>query len=311
MPLDWPAVTLPPINLWNAPRQRAPKRVSAPMDQYQNLAMQVMRHGQDAPNRTGIDARSIFGTRMRFNLEDGFPLVTLKKTFWRGAFVEMLWMLRGGDSVHWLHEHGVHIWDDWRGNDGHLGPIYGAQWRSWGEDYPGASCIDQLEDLLHGLKTRPYSRRHIVESWNVVDLPDETLSPAENVARGRMALAPCHKTVQFHVDRDNRLSAQVYQRSADVFIGVPFNISGYALLVHLVAHHLGFRVGELVWVGGDTHIYGNHFDQTLEMVRRKPRGLSKLHLLHHPDTPLWEIEPEHLQISDYHPHPPITGAVAV
>lgn len=281
------------------------------MDQYQNLAHQVMRHGEDMPNRTGIDARSLFGGRMVFDLAEGFPLVTLKKTWWRGAFVEMLWMLRGDTSIAWLNEHRVHIWDEWASEKGYLGPIYGAQWRSWGEVVPVRSGIDQLEDLLHGLKHNPHSRRHILEAWNPGDLPDENRSPQENVERGFMALAPCHKTVQFHVDGHNRLSAQVYQRSADVFLGVPFNIAGYALLVHLIAHHLGFEVGKLIWVGGDCHVYGNHFEQTVEMLRRQPRGLSKLHLHHDPATPLWEVEPSDLEISDYHPHPHLAGEVAV
>lgn len=308
MPIEWSPLYFEPINLWNAPRQPGVTE-EVRMDQYQNLVMHVLRHGEDMPNRTGIDARSLFGTRMHFDLSEGFPLVTLKKTFWRGAFVEMLWMLRGRTDIQWLHHHGVHFWDSWADEHGDLGSVYGVQWRSW--QGPDGLGIDQLAELLHGLSVRPHSRRHILETWAVHDLPDESKSPSANAAVGRMALAPCHKTVQFHVDGRNRLSAQLYQRSADVFLGVPVNIAGYALLVHLIAYHLGFEVGRLTWVGGDTHIYGNHFDQAVEMVKRQPRGLSKLHLLHDPATPLWEIEPSDLVIDDYDPHPPIHGDVAV
>lgn len=265
------------------------------MLKYKNLVRTILNDGVDRPDRTGTGTRSVFGHQIRLDLSEGFPLVTVKRTWWKGAFVEMLWMLRGHTNVAWLHEHGVHIWDQWS-VDGDLGPVYGAQWN--------------LAELIHGLRERPYSRRHILTAWNKFDLPDERMSPQDNVAVGRMALAPCHMTAQFYV-ANGKLSCQVYQRSADVFLGVPFNIAGYALLTHLLAYHLGYDAGDLIWTGGDCHLYHDHMDKARQMLEREPRGLSRLAMDHPRATPLWLVEPSHLCVADYDPHPAIKAEVSV
>lgn len=281
------------------------------MLQYQRLVRRILAHGYDVPDRTGTGARALFGQHMRFNLANGFPLVTSKRTFWKGAFVEMLWFLRGDTNIAWLHQHGVHIWDEWADENGDLGPIYGAQWRNWRDPDDGMADVDQLQELIRGLRHNPHSRRHIISAWNPTQLPLETQSPQQNAANNFMALAPCHCLVQFHVDPGNRLHCQLYQRSADVFLGVPFNLAGYALLTHLLAHHLGYDVGHLVWVGGDVHLYQNHLTQAQEMVSRVPRELPALAVYHPRERPLWEIEPHELHVANYHPHPPIHAEVSV
>jgi len=274
------------------------------MDTYQNLVSDILHTGRQKPDRTGTGTLSLFGCQMRFNLQDGFPLVTVKRTFWRGAFVEMLWFLRGDTNVKWLHEYGVHIWDEWANDEGDLGPIYGAQWR----DAEGE--FDQLAALIHGLKNDPHSRRHIIDAWNPEVLPIPGVPPRDQPALQRMALAPCHALVQFDVT-DGRLSCQLYQRSADVFLGVPFNVAGYALLTHLLAHHCGYEVGELVWTGGDCHLYLDHISQALEMLKRQPREKPSLILHHEPGRPLWRIDPNELEIARYDPHPAIKAPVSV
>lgn len=278
------------------------------MRQYQRLTRSILHHGYDVPDRTGTGTRALFGTTMRFNLNSGFPLVTSKRTYWKGAFIEMLWMLRGDTNIAWLNAHGVHIWDEWADANGDLGPIYGAQWRDW----KGPLGVnDQLTELVHNLKHDPHSRRHVMSAWNVADLPYPKSSPQRNVDVGQMALAPCHCLVQFHVDAENALHCQLYQRSADVFLGVPFNVAGYALLTHLLAHHLGYGVGNLNWIGGDTHLYQNHIAQAEEMVSRTCRALPELKLGHAPETPLWEIDPRSIFVVDYACHPAITAEVSV
>ena len=262
------------------------------MQQYQELVQRILHHGHRKDDRTGTGTLSVFGHQMRFNLQDGFPLVKGKHTFWYGAFVEMLWFLRGDTNIQWLHKHGVHIWDEWANAEGDLGPIYGAQWR----DAEGE--FDQIAALIHGLRTDPSSRRHIVDAWNPEVLPLPGVAPCDQAALQRMALAPCHALVQFDVT-DGRLSCQVYQRSADVFLGVPFNVAGYALLTHLLAYHCGYQPGELVWTGGDCHLYLNHFQQAVQMLERQPRDLPSLLLLHEPERPLWQIEPDELVIDDH------------
>ena len=285
------------------------------MEQYVDLARRILESGEDSDDRTGTGKRSIFGAQLRFDLSDAFPLVTVKRTYYHGAFVEMLWMLRGGTSIDWLNQHGVNIWNEWADEDGNLGPIYGSQWRSWGLGTLEGSfgyANDQLAALLDGLVRRPHSRRHILSAWNVDDLPDEDYTPLENVRVGRMALAPCHMTVQFYVSPTGRLSAQVYQRSADIFLGLPFNIAGYALLIHLIAHRLGFEPGELVWTGGDCHLYHNHLAQAREMLSRVGLpGTARLVMRHSPDVPLSEIEPGDLDVDGYVCHPTIKAPVAV
>jgi thymidylate synthase len=274
------------------------------MQQYQDLIRRILSDGHDVPDRTGTGTRSVFGHQMRFDLQKGFPLVTTKKTFWRGAFTEMLWILRGDTNIKWLQERQVYIWDEWANREGDLGPVYGAQWRDAGGSF------DQLQTLIDGLRHNPHSRRHIITAWNPEALPYPDLAPHLQPAAGRMALAPCHCLVQFYV-ANGKLSCQLYQRSADVFLGVPFNIAGYALLTHLLAHHLGFEVGEFMWTGGDCHLYQNHLEQAQQVMGRVPLELPRLDLLHTPDTLLWEVEPSDLIIKDYHPHPPIKAPVSV
>lgn len=281
------------------------------MIEYQDLIARILSRGEDVPDRTGTGTRSIFGHQMRFRLSDGFPLVTVKRTFWRGAFAEMLWMLRGSTNIAWLNDQGVHIWDDWADENGDLGPIYGHQWRSWGERFPYTSGIDQLQELILGIRSDPHSRRHVMSAWNPVEMPLSDRHPTQQAKAGYMALAPCHCLVQFHVSLDGRLSCHLYQRSADVFLGVPFNIAGYALLTHLIAHHLGYEAGDLVWSGGDCHIYSNHLDHSEELLRREPRPLPTLSMDHPGDRVLWAIEPHELQVRDYHPHPAIKAEVSV
>ena len=271
------------------------------MEQYLNLVKTVMDKGHNVPDRTGTGTRSIFGHQMRFDLNQGFPLVTSKRTFWKGAFVEMLWILRGNTNIKWLQKHGVHIWDEWANPDGNLGPVYGAQWHHY----------SQLGNLIDGLKNNPHSRRHVISAWNPAELPADHLSPQDNVEAGLMALAPCHCLVQFYVDGHNQLSCQLYQRSADVFLGVPFNIAGYALLTHLLAHHLGYGVGEFIWSGGDVHLYSNHMQQAKELLTRDPQPLPELTLAHERDTALWSVKPSDLDIVNYNPLPAIKAPVSV
>ena len=265
------------------------------MKQYQELVQRILDYGQQKDDRTGTGTLSVFGHQMRFDLANGFPLVTSKRTFWRGAFAEMLWFLRGDTNIKWLHQHSVHIWDEWADEYGDLGPIYSAQWRDAGGEF------DQIAALIHGLR---------IDAWNPEVLPLAGLSPQENVAQQRMALAPCHALVQFDVT-DGRLSCQVYQRSADVFLGVPFNLAGYALLTHLLAYHCGYAPGELVWTGGDCHLYLNHFQQAKQMLEREPRELPCLLMTHESERPLWEIEPDELTVDWYDPHPTIKAPVSV
>lgn len=282
------------------------------MKQYLDL-VRLAYNGRPSDDRTGTGTLSIFGHQMRFNLRDGFPLVTTKYTHFPAVVAELLWFLRGSTNAHDLNALGSTIWDEWATEAGELGPIYGHQWRHWrGVD---GQVVDQIQAVIHSLRSRPESRRHIVSAWNVSDLPDEGVSPQKNVQQGRMALAPCHTLFQFHVETSQkvrRLSCQVYQRSADVFLGVPFNIASYALLTHLVAHHLGYGVGELIWTGGDCHLYQNHVDQAGELLTsRQPLPLPHIHLLHAPDTPMEHVEPGDIKLSEYHRYAAIKAPVAV
>lgn len=274
------------------------------MKQYQDLLKHVLENGKLSKNRTGTRALSVFGYQMRFDLSEGFPVVSTKRTFWRGAFVEMLWFLRGETTTKFLHEHGVHIWDEWANEDGELGPIYGKQWR----DFSG---VDQIRQVVEGLIEDPASRRHVVSAWNPKDLPNPLSLPHEQPDEGKMALAPCHTLLQFHVDRGNRLSCQLYQRSADVFLGVPFNIAGYALLMHMVARKVGCEVGDFVWTGGDVHIYENHIEQCKTMLDRQPMAMPKLVQTWHPTVDIWDVEPEEVFVTNYQSHGPLAGGVAV
>ncbi|UUE28225.1 thymidylate synthase [Rhodococcus qingshengii] len=252
-----------------------------------------METGTAKSDRTGTGTRSIFGHQMRFDLADGFPLVTTKKVHLKSIVNELLWFLRGDSNVAWLHEHGVSIWDEWADENGELGPVYGVQWRSW--PTPSGEHIDQIAQTVEALRSNPDSRRIIVSAWNVADIP-------------QMALAPCHAFFQFYV-ADGKLSCQLYQRSADMFLGVPFNIASYALLTHMMAQQAGLDVGEFVWTGGDCHIYDNHVDQVTEQLGREPLPLPTLKL--NKRDSIFDYTFEDVEIVDYQHHPAIKAPVAV
>ncbi len=254
----------------------------------------VREHGVRKDDRTGTGTLSVFGHQMRFDLAAGFPLVTTKKLHLRSIIHELLWFLQGDTNIGYLREHGVGIWDEWADEQGNLGPVYGAQWRSWPS--PDGSHIDQISQVLGELRCNPDSRRLIVSAWNVAELP-------------KMALAPCHALFQFWV-AGGRLSCQLYQRSADIFLGVPFNIASYALLTCLVAEQAGLQPGEFVWTGGDCHLYLNHLEQADEQLRRTPLPLPRLVLKRKPDT-LFDYRYEDIGIVDYACHPHIKAPVAV
>jgi thymidylate synthase len=261
--------------------------------QYEDLLARVMAEGSPKSDRTGTGTRSVFGERLRYDLSAGFPLVTTKRVHFKSVAVELLWFLRGEGNVKWLHENGVTIWDEWADPDGDLGPVYGVQWRSW--PTPDGGHVDQMSGVLDTLRRDPDSRRMVVSAWNVADLAD-------------MALAPCHLLFQFHV-AGGRLSCQVYQRSADLFLGVPFNLASYALLTHLVAAQVGLAVGDLVWVGGDCHVYDNHVEQVTEQLSREVLAFPALEVA--PAPSLFDYTVEHLGLVDYRHHPAIQAPVAV
>lgn len=262
--------------------------------QYEDFMRHVFEHGTPKTDRTGVGTRSVFGYQMRFDLSEGFPLVTTKKLHVKSIIYELLWFLRGDSNVKWLQERGVTIWDEWAREDGDLGPIYGVQWRSW--PTPDGGHIDQISEVLHTLRTNPDSRRIIVSAWNVADLP-------------QMALAPCHALFQFYV-ADGRLSCQLYQRSADVFLGVPFNIASYALLTHMVAQQCDLGVGDFIWTGGDCHIYHNHVEQVQLQLSRSPYPYPTLRIRRRPPT-LFDYEFDDFEFLDYQHHPAIKAPVAV
>jgi thymidylate synthase len=279
------------------------------MQTYLDLLRDVVENGADKPDRTGVGTRSVFGRQLRFDLRLGFPLLTTKRIHTKSVVLELLWFLSGSTDNNWLKDRGVSIWDEWAGPDGDLGPIYGRQWRSW--PCPDGRTLDQMADLVETIRTRPDSRRLVVSAWNPADLPDEALSPQENVRTGRMALAPCHCLFQFYVS-EGRLSSQLYQRSADLFLGVPFNIASYALLTHLVAQQCGLGVGEFVHSFGDLHLYRNHLteDIVLAQLAREPGALPRLELRRHPSS-LFDYAPADIQFADYHPQPAIRAPIAV
>jgi thymidylate synthase len=264
-----------------------------PDTQYEDLLRHVLDTGARKADRTGTGTRSIFGHQLRYRLADGFPLVTTKKVGFRSLAYELLWFLRGDGNASWLQEHGVTIWDEWAAPDGDLGPVYGVQWRSW--PTPDGEHVDQISQVLRTLRENPDSRRIIVSAWNVADIP-------------RMALPPCHAFFQFYV-ADGELSCQLYQRSADLFLGVPFNIASYALLTHMVAEQVGLRVGDFIWTGGDCHIYDNHEEQVRTQLARAARPFPTLSLK--PAESLFDYTYEHFAIEGYDPHPHISAPVAV
>jgi len=279
------------------------------MRQYLDLLRDVIANGAEKSDRTGVGTRSVFGRQVRFDLAQGFPLVTTKKIHLRSLVYELLWFLAGSTDNRWLQDRGVSIWDEWADADGALGPIYGHQWRSWvGLD---GTTIDQISQLVTTIRTNPDSRRLLVSAWNPAQLPLEGLSPQENVARGRMALAPCHCLFQFYV-QNGRLSCQLYQRSADLFLGVPFNIASYSLLTHMIAHQCGLEVGEFVHSFGDLHLYRNHLtpDIVYAQLGREPRPLPRLSIRRLPQF-LFDYELEDFRFEGYDPHPVIRAPIAV
>jgi thymidylate synthase len=264
------------------------------MQQYLDLMRHVLEHGTVKTDRTGTGTRSVFGWQMRFDLAQGFPVLTTKKLHLRSIIVELLWFLRGDTNIAWLKEHGVSIWDEWADENGDLGPVYGAQWRSW--PTPDGRHIDQISELLAGLRNNPDSRRHIVSAWNPAEIPS-------------MKLPPCHALFQFYV-ADGRLSCQLYQRSADIFLGVPFNIASYALLTMMVAQVCGLRPGEFVHTLGDAHLYSNHLEQAQLQLSRAPRPLPTMWI--NPEvTDLFAFRPEDFRLDGYDPWPHIPAPVAV
>ena len=261
--------------------------------QYEDLMRHVFFHGVNKSDRTGTGTRSVFGYQMRFNLQNGFPLVTTKKLHLRSIIHELLWFLKGDSNIRYLHENGVTIWDEWADENGDLGPVYGVQWRNWrGAD----KNVDQIAELVHTIKTNPDSRRMIVTAWNVAELD-------------KMALPPCHMMFQVYV-ADGKLSCQLYQRSCDIFLGVPFNIASYSLLTHMLAQQCNLEVGDFVWTGGDCHLYNNHFDQVRLQLSREPRPYPKLVIKRKPDS-IFDYKFEDFEIVGYDPHPAIKAPVAV
>ena len=279
------------------------------MQQYLDLLRDVIGQGVDRSDRTGVGTRSVFGRQVRFDLRAGFPLLTTKRIHLRSVIGELLWFLSGSTDNRQLNANGVHIWDEWASADGQLGPIYGAQWRSW--PTPDNRQLDQLAQLIDSIRTQPHSRRLVVSAWNPALLPREDLSPQANAAAGYMALAPCHCLFQLYV-QENTLSCQLYQRSGDLFLGVPFNIASYALLTHLIAQQCGLQATELIHTFGDLHLYHNHLTDEIvfEQLRRTPRPLPRLELLRQPPS-LFDYTAEDIQIVDYDPHPPIRAPIAV
>ncbi|MFY3775799.1 thymidylate synthase [Marinobacter salsuginis] len=279
------------------------------MKAYLDLMQDVVDNGFDKGDRTGVGTRSVFGRQIRFNLQEGFPLVTTKKVHLRSIIYELLWFLRGSTDNTWLQERKVSIWNEWALENGDLGPIYGKQWRSW--QCPNGEVVDQISEVIEQIRTKPNSRRLIVSAWNPAELPDESIGPQDNVREGRMALAPCHCLFQFYV-ADGRLSCQLYQRSADLFLGVPFNIASYALLTHMIAQQCDLEVGEFVHTFGDCHLYQNHLtdDIVFEQLKREPRALPTLVIKRKPAS-IFEYELEDFEFEGYDPYPGIKAPIAI
>ena len=275
------------------------------MKQYLDLLQHILDNGFQKGDRTGTGTKSVFGYQMRFNLEEGFPLLTTKKVHLRSIIHELLWLIKGDTNIKYLHDNKVSIWDECADANGDLGPIYGAQWRNWNNE-----GIDQIAELIESIKNNPNSRRHIVTAWNPSVLPDEKSKDfAKNVANGKAALPPCHAFFQFYV-ADNKLSCQLYQRSADVFLGVPFNIASYSLLTMMIAQVCGLGLGDFVHTFGDVHIYNNHIEQVKLQLSREPRHLPTMKL--NPEIKsIFDFKYEDFKLEDYNPHDAIKAEVSI
>jgi thymidylate synthase len=277
------------------------------MRQYLNLLQDVLDNGVKKADRTGTGTISVFGRQLRHDLNDGFPLLTTKKVHFRSIANELIWFLNGGTNIKWLNENGVTIWDEWAIEDGELGPIYGKQWTAWPTRDGGT--INQIDYVVYLLRNKPDSRRILFHGWNVEYLPDESISPQDNVRRGRMALPPCHLLYQFYV-ANGRLSSQLYIRSSDSLLGLPYNIASLALLTHMLAQQCDLQPGEIIITTGDSHIYLNHLDQVNLQLSRDPRPLPTLQLKRRPDS-IYDYRFEDFEILDYHPHAAISAPIAV
>ena len=274
------------------------------MKQYLDLVNHVLKSGNKKSDRTGTGTKSVFGYQMRFDLSEGFPMVTTKKLHLKSIVYELLWFLKGDTNIKYLNENGVKIWDEWADSNGDLGPVYGFQWRNWNNN-----GIDQIIDVIESLKSNPNSRRMLVTAWNPGVLPNTDKSFEENVANGKAALPPCHAFFQFYV-HNNKLSCQLYQRSADIFLGVPFNIASYALLTEMIAHVCGYESGEFIHTFGDAHIYNNHIDQLNLQSSREIRKLPILKIKRKVSD-IFDFKFEDFEILNYNPHPHIKGKVAI
>lgn len=277
------------------------------MKQYLELLDELVTSGTVKDDRTGTGTASLFGRQLRFNLQEGFPLVTTKKVSFHNIVHELLWFLHGGTNTLYLNQNGVKIWDEWADEDGNLGPIYGEQWRKWRVGHYGE--IDQISDVIEQIKNNPDSRRHVVTAWNPTFLPNEKYKPHENVAFGLMALAPCHCLFQFYV-ADGKLSLQMYQRSADIFLGVPYNIASYSLLLHMVAQQCDLEVGDYVHTFGDVHLYLNHVEQAQEQLTRKPHEHPQLIIKRKPES-IFRYTADDFELEGYNPEPAIRAPIAV
>lgn len=274
------------------------------MRQYLNLVKHVLENGELKEDRTGTGTKSVFGYQMRFNLSDGFPMVTTKKLHLKSIIYELLWFLNGDTNIKYLKDNGVNIWNAWADSNGDLGPVYGFQWRNWNND-----GIDQISNLINDLKNNPNSRRHLISAWNPSVLPDTSKSFETNVANGKAALPPCHAFFQFHVN-NGKLSCQLYQRSADIFLGVPFNIASYSLLTLMIAQVCDLEPGDFIHTFGDAHIYSNHFEQMKLQLTREPRKLPTIKINNEVKN-IFDFKFEDFILENYDPHPHIKGKVAV
>ena len=277
------------------------------MKQYLDLMRHVYENGVHKGDRTGTGTLSVFGYQMRFDLAEGFPLVTTKKCHLKSIVHELLWFLKGETNTKYLTENGVSIWNEWADDNGDLGPVYGYQWRNW--PLPNGGHIDQIKEVIASIKSKPNSRRLIVSAWNVADLPNESISPQDNVKESRMALAPCHAFFQFYV-ADGKLSCQLYQRSADIFLGVPFNIASYALLTLMVAQVTGLKPGEFIHTLGDAHLYSNHLEQTALQLGREPYPLPIMRL-NSAIKSIFDFKFDDFELVNYQSHPPIKAPISI